>query len=170
MKNIENIVLVGLMGSGKTTIGKQLSKKLKKLFIDTDLLIKQKTGVDITTIFELEGEDGFRLRETNLLHELLLEHDKVIATGGGIVLLEANRKLLQKIGKIIYLKADPNDLAIRLRQDKSRPLIQNVDLLKKLNTLFEERDSLYKSLANYIIETKNKRVIDINEEIMELLS
>lgn len=170
MKNIENIVLVGLMGSGKTTIGKQLSKKLKKLFIDTDLLIKQKTGVDITTIFELEGEDGFRLRETNLLHELLLEHDKVIATGGGIVLLEANWKLLQKIGKIIYLKADPNDLAIRLRQDKSRPLIQNVDLLKKLNTLFEERDSLYKSLANYIIETKNKRVIDINEEIMELLS
>ena len=170
MKNIENIVLVGLMGSGKTTIGKQLSKKLNKLFIDTDLLIKQKTGVDITTIFELEGEDGFRLRETNLLHELLLEHDKVIATGGGIVLLEANRKLLKKIGKIIYLKADPNDLAIRLRQDKSRPLIQNVDLLKKLNTLFEERDSLYKSLANYIIETKNKRVIDINEEIMELLS
>ena len=170
MKNIENIVLVGLMGSGKTTIGKQLSKKLNKLFIDTDLLIKQKTGVDITTIFELEGEDGFRLRETNLLHELLLEHDKVIATGGGIVLLEANRKLLKKIGKIIYLKADPNDLAIRLSQDKSRPLIQNVDLLKKLNTLFEERDSLYKSLANYIIETKNKRVIDINEEIMELLS
>lgn len=170
MKNIENIVLVGLMGSGKTTIGKQLSKKLNKLFIDTDLLIEQKTGVDITTIFELEGEDGFRLRETNLLHELLLEHDNVIATGGGIVLLEANRELLQKIGKIIYLKADPNDLAIRLRQDKSRPLIQNVDLLKKLNTLFEERDSLYKSLANYIIETKNKRVIDINEEIMELLS
>ena len=170
MKNIENIVLVGLMGSGKTTIGKQLSKKLNKLFIDTDLLIEQKTGVDITTIFELEGEDGFRLRETNLLHELLLEHDNVIATGGGIVLLEANRELLQKIGKIIYLKADPNDLAIRLSQDKSRPLIQNVDLLKKLNTLFEERDSLYKSLANYIIETKNKRVIDINEEIMELLS
>lgn len=168
MKNTENIVLVGLMGSGKTTIGKQLSKKLNKEFVDTDLQIEQKTGVNVSTIFELEGENGFRSRETNLLQELLSEKNKVVATGGGIVLLEINREFLKKIGKIIYLKTTPKDLAIRLRHDKKRPLIQNVDLLKELTSLYEQRDTLYKSIANYIIETHNKRIMDINQEIIEL--
>ena len=170
MKNTENIILVGLMGSGKTTLGKQLSKTFNKDFIDTDYLIQQKTGVDITTIFELEGENGFRARETSLLKDLVLEENKVIATGGGMVLRSDNRELLKKIGKIFYLRASPNDLALRLKHDKSRPLIQNVDLLSKLKTLFEERDMIYRDLANFIIETKNKRISDMNEQIKELLN
>jgi len=170
MKNTENIILVGLMGSGKTTLGKQLSKTFNKDFIDTDYLIQQKTGVDITTIFELEGENGFRARETSLLKDLVLEENKVIATGGGMVLRSDNRELLKKIGKIFYLRASPNDLALRLKHDKSRHLIQNVDLLQNLKTLFEERDMIYMDLANFIIETKNKRISDMNEQIKELLN
>ena len=170
MKNTENIVLVGLMGSGKTTLGKQLSKTFNKDFIDTDYMIQKKTGVDITTIFELEGENGFRARETSLLKELVLEKNKVIATGGGMVLRSENRELLKKVGKIFYLRASPNDLALRLKHDKSRPLIQNVDLLSKLKTLFEERDMIYRDLANFIIDTKNNRISDMNEQIMKLLN
>jgi len=169
MKNIDNILLIGLMGSGKSTIGKMLGKMLDREFVDTDLEIQKKTGVKISTIFELEGEEGFRARETNLLYELLTERNKIFATGGGIILLDANRKLLKEIGKIIYLKACPIDLAKRLKYDKSRPLLQNVNLLTKLNSLFEERNFLYESIANFVIDTKNKRVTDITKEILELL-
>jgi shikimate kinase len=169
MKENKNIILVGLMGSGKTTIGKKMSISMGRNFLDTDQAIELKTGVNISTIFELEGEDGFRLREYNLLTDLMNNQKMVIATGGGIVLSKRNRKLLRKLGNVIYLRSDINDLVFRLKGDKTRPLIQNINLHQKINELFQERDPLYESIADYIIETKNKNINIIKEEIMELI-
>jgi shikimate kinase len=169
MNENKNIILVGLMGSGKTTIGKQLSKSLERKFLDTDHAIEEKTGVDVSTIFELEGEKGFRSREQNFLRELKRSQKLVIATGGGIVLNIDNRALLKKIGCVIYLRSNIKDLVLRLKDDKTRPLIQNVDLSQKINDLFNERDPLYLAVADYIIETKNKKINDIKREILELL-
>jgi len=169
MNDNKNIILVGLMGSGKTTIGKQLSKSLERKFLDTDHAIEEKTGVDVSTIFELEGEEGFRSREHNFLRELKDSQKLVIATGGGIVLSSENRDLLKKIGCVVYLRSNIKDLVSRLKDDKTRPLIQNVNLSQKINELFHERDPLYASIADYIIETKNKNINIIKEEIMELI-
>jgi shikimate kinase len=169
MNKNKNIILVGLMGSGKTTIGKQLSKSLERKFLDTDHAIEEKTGVDVSTIFELEGEKGFRSREQNFLRDLKRSQKLVIATGGGIVLNIDNRALLKKIGCVIYLRSNIKDLVLRLKDDKTRPLIQNVNLSQKINDLFNERDPLYLAVADYIIETKNKKINDIKKEILELL-
>jgi len=169
MEENKNIIFVGLMGSGKTTVGKQISKSLERDFLDTDQIIEIKTGVNISTIFELEGEEGFRLREYHLLRDLINSKKKVIATGGGIVLSEENRKLLKQLGTVVYLRSNIQDLVSRLNDDKTRPLIQNVNLAEKFNELFRDRDPLYMSVANYIIETKNKKIRDIKNEILELL-
>ena len=157
------------MGSGKTTIGKQLSKSLERKFLDTDHAIEEKTGVDVSTIFELEGENGFRTREHNFLRGLKGSQKLVIATGGGIVLSSENRTLLKKMGFVVYLRSNINDLVLRLKDDKTRPLIQNVNLSQKISDLFNERDPLYLAVADYIIETKNKKINDIKNEILELL-
>ena len=169
MEENKNIIFVGLMGSGKTTIGKQISKLLERDFLDTDHSIEIKTGVNISTIFELEGEEGFRLREHNLLIDLIGSKKKVIATGGGIILSDKNRELLSQLGTVIYLKSNIQDLVLRLKEDKTRPLLQKVNLAAKLNDLYNERDPLYTSIANYIIETKNKKINDLKKEILELL-
>ena len=166
----KNIIFVGLMGSGKTTIGKQVSKSLDMEFFDTDHAVEVKTGVNIATIFELEGEEGFRLREHNLLVDLMDNQKKVIATGGGIVLKGENRKLLRQLGTVVYLRSNIKDLILRLKNDKTRPLIQNVNLDEKFNELFKARDPLYIEVADYIIDTKNKKVSDIKNEILELLN
>jgi len=166
----KNIIFVGLMGSGKTTIGKQVSKSLDMEFFDTDHAVEVKTGVNIATIFELEGEEGFRLREHNLLVDLIDNQKKVIATGGGIVLNGENRKLLRQLGTVVYLRSNIKDLILRLKNDKTRPLIQNVNLDEKFNELYKERDPLYIEVADYIINTKNKKVSDIKNEILELLN
>jgi shikimate kinase len=168
MDENKNIILVGLMGSGKTTIGKLISKSLERNFLDTDHVIEEKTGVDVSTIFELEGEEGFRSREHNFLRELKDSQKLVIATGGGIVLSSENRDLLKKIGCVVYIRSNIKDLVSRLKGDKTRPLIQNVNLSQKINDLFNERDPLYSSVANYIIETKNKKINDIKKEILKL--
>jgi shikimate kinase len=170
MNENKNIIFVGLMGSGKTTIGKQVSKALDMEFCDTDHAVEVKTGVNIATIFELEGEEGFRLREHNLLVDLMDNQKKVIATGGGIVLNGENRKLLRQLGTVVYLRSNIKDLILRLRNDNTRPLIQNVNLDEKFNELFNERDPLYIEVADYIIDTKNKKVSDIKNEILELLN
>jgi shikimate kinase len=169
MNENKNIILVGLMGSGKTTIGKLISKALKMEFFDTDQAIEVKTGVNIATIFELEGEAGFRSREHSLLKDLMDYQKQVIATGGGIVLSGENRKLLQQLGSVVYLRSNVKDLILRLRDDKTRPLIQNVNLNEKFNDLLRDRDTLYTEVADYIIETKNKKINEIKNEILELL-
>ncbi len=170
MEEKKNIIFIGLMGSGKTTIGKQVSKALDMEFFDTDHAVEVKTGVNIATIFELEGEEGFRLREHSLLVDLMDNQKKVIATGGGIVLKGENRKLLRQLGTVVYLRSNIKDLILRLKNDKTRPLIQNVNLDEKFNELFKQRDPLYIEVADYIIDTKNKKVSDIKNEILELLN
>ena len=169
MNENKNIILVGLMGSGKTTIGKHLSKSMERKFLDTDHVIEEKTGVDVSTIFELEGEEGFRSREHNFLKDLKDSQKLVIATGGGIVINIENRDLLKKLGCVVYLRSNIKNLVSRLKDDKTRPLIQSVNLSQKINDLFKERDPLYSAVADYIIETNNKKINDIKKEILELL-
>ena len=169
MEEKKNIIFVGLMGSGKTTIGKHISKALEMDFLDTDHAIEAKTGVNIATIFELEGEEGFRLREQNLLMDIIDQQKMVIATGGGIVLREKNRQLLQQLGRVVYLRSNLKDLILRLKDDNTRPLIQNVDLAKKFNDLITEREPLYIEVADFIINTNNKKINEIKKELLELL-
>ena len=166
MKIKNNIFLVGLMGSGKTTIGKLIAKKLRYKFIDTDLLMEEKTGVKVPLIFEYEGEEGFRKRETKILSEVLRLDNIVLATGGGIVLSDNNRQQLKERGNVIYLNAEINELAKRLSNDKTRPLLQNTDIKEKLKELMGHRSFLYESIADSIIQTKNKRAPDIANEII----
>ena len=153
-----NIFLVGLMGAGKTTIGKQLAKSQGKTFLDSDHEIESRTGVGIPTIFELEGESGFRAREQAMIEELTLRQDIVLATGGGAVLNGQNRSNLQSRGVVVYLRAAIADLLARTRHDKNRPLLQTADPQKKLEELFAQRDPLYREIADIIIDTGQQSV------------
>ena len=123
--NIDNIFLVGLMGAGKSTIGRQLARELGKQFRDSDSEIEKRTGVSIDVIFDIEGEQGFRRRETRMLKELVEERGIVLATGGGAILASENRQLLRDNGLIIYLKASAEHLAGRVKLDRRRPLLQS---------------------------------------------
>ena len=165
-----NIYLIGLMGSGKTTLGKSLAKKLNRPFIDTDQLIEQKSGVDVSMIFEFEGEKGFRERETKLLSEIALKKEHIVSTGGGIILSKYNRDVIAKSGIIFYLKTQPAELFIRLQNDKTRPLLQGANLKEKLTKIYAERSTLYEMTADYIIETKNKKISQILTNIEEIMT
>lgn len=153
------------MGAGKTTVGKIIAKNLGKTFIDTDHVIEQRTGVKIPTIFELEGEVGFRKRETHAIEELTQLDNTVLATGGGAVLSEENRAYLKRHGYVIYLRANVNDLYARTRNDKNRPLLQNVDAKAKLEQLFHQRNPLYTQTADLIVDTGNQPVATIINKI-----
>jgi len=168
--NAPNIYLIGLMGSGKTTLGKSLAKKLNRPFIDTDQLIEQKSGVDVSMIFEFEGEIGFRERETKLLSEIALKKEHIVSTGGGIILSKYNRDVIAKSGIIFYLKTQPAELFIRLQNDKTRPLLQGTNLKEKLTKIYAERCTLYEMTADYIIETKNKKISQILTNIEEIMT
>ena len=165
LKDTKNIFLIGLMGSGKTTIGKILSKTLNKDFYDSDHVVEEKTGVKVPLIFEYEGELGFRKREERVLKDLVCHRNIVLATGGGVILSKNNCKLLADNGHVIYLKSNCEDLVDRMTGDKSRPLLQNGDLKETLASLFEFRDPIYSSISDYIIETRNKRANEIASEI-----
>lgn len=153
-----NVYLVGLMGAGKTSVGRALARRLHKTFYDTDHEIERSTGVKIPLIFEIEGEAGFRARETRALTELVRRQDIVVATGGGIVLSEQNRRLLTGHGTVVYLRAAPRDLWLRTRHDRNRPLLQTADPLSKLQELFEERDPLYREVADLVVDTGSQTV------------
>lgn len=148
-----NIFLIGMMGAGKTTIGKLLAHYLDKTFFDSDREIQKKTGVSISVIFEIEGEAGFRKRETEVLSELVRGENIVLSTGGGAVLSAANRDLLARHGTVIYLRATIDDLWRRTRQDKNRPLLQTTDPRKRLVELYAQRDPLYRETAHIIVES-----------------
>jgi len=164
-----NIILVGLMGAGKTTVGKVLSKRLGKVFIDSDHEIEKRCGVKIPTIFEMEGEDGFRKREASVIKDLVSLDNIVLATGGGSILLAENRENLQQFGYVIYLRANPHDLWLRTRHDKSRPLLNTPDPQKKFKELFAIRDPLYTSIAHQIIDTGRPNVSQLtNQLVMQL--
>ena len=157
----QNIIFVGPMGAGKTTIGKQLARELGRPFFDSDQVIEQCTGADIPLIFELEGESGFRKREKSALKDLLRRKDIILATGGGAVLDPANRELLKSRGFVIYLSVPLEQLLRRTAKDRNRPLLQNTDPRKKMQELMEIRDPLYREVAHEIIDTKGKEVSTI---------
>ena len=148
-----NVFLVGMMGAGKTTIGKFLANFLNKTFLDSDREIQKRTGVTIPLIFEIEGEPGFRKRETEMLLELVQTKNIVLATGGGAVLSAENREILMRNGTVIYLRATVDDLWRRTRQDKNRPLLQTPDPRRKLTELYAQRDPLYRETAHIVVES-----------------
>lgn len=153
-----NIFLVGLMGAGKTSVGKLLARRLGKTFFDCDQEIERATGVRIPVIFEIEGEAGFRVRERRMLAELTQRSDAVLATGGGAVLAAENRAALRQHGTVVYLCASPQDLWRRTKHDRNRPLLQTPNPLAKLTELFSERDPLYREVAHLTIDTGNQTV------------
>ena len=157
----DNIFLIGLMGAGKTSVGKLLARRLGKTFFDCDLEIERVTGVRVPVIFEIEGEAGFRLRENRMLAELTRLRDIVLATGGGAVLSEENRGLLSGNGIVVYLRATPHDLWQRTRHDRNRPLLQTPDPLAKLTELHTERDPLYREIADVIVDTGHQSVSNL---------
>ena len=160
-----NIFLVGLMGAGKTSIGRLLAKRLGKFFVDSDQEIERATGVKIPVIFEIEGEAGFRARESRMLAELVHGRDIVLATGGGAVLAPGNRRLLAENGTVIYLRAAVTDLWNRTRHDKNRPLLKTADPLRKLEELYTERDPLYREVADIIVDTGNQSLSSLAHKL-----
>lgn len=153
-----NIILIGMMGSGKTTVGRLLAKQLGKTFIDSDEEIQRRTGVTIPHIFDVEGEAGFRQRESAVLEDLAERNDLVLATGGGAILSSHNRSVLKASGTVIYLKSSVHDLWQRTRHDTNRPLLQTADPRAKLQELFEQRDPLYSEIADIVMHTGKQSV------------
>lgn len=153
-----NLFLIGLMGAGKTTVGKILAKRLHWPFFDSDHEIEARTGVRIPTIFEIEGEEGFRNREVETIAELVSMRNVVLATGGGAVLRAENQRALKENGTVIYLRANVDDLYERTKHDRNRPLLQTADPKAKLQALFEQRDPIYRQLADVVIDTSRQNV------------
>ena len=161
-----NIFLIGLMGAGKSTVGRLLARKLDRRFIDSDHALEERCGVKIPTIFEMEGEAGFRKREAQIINDLSAEKKIVLATGGGAVLLPENRKVLAERGTVIYLHANPIELWYRTKGGEGRPLLQNGDPKKTLENLYAVRDPLYREIADFTIETGKPSV---NQLVSSLL-
>lgn len=163
------IALVGLPGSGKSTVGRQLARRLGLQFVDTDQRIEQLLGCSIRSFFEREGEQAFRDLEEKTIDELTLSHEGVLSTGGGTVLREANRRHLRERGHVVYLRSMPEDIFRRVRNDTNRPLLQVEDPMAKLRELFEARDPLYSETAHFTIETGRPSVATlVNMIVMQL--
>ena len=165
-----NIFLVGLMGAGKTSVGRMLAKRMHKDFYDSDVEIESDTGVKIPVIFDIEGEPGFRAREEKMIEKLAAMNNIILATGGGAVLSTTNRSLLKKHGRVIYLRATPADLWRRTRRDRNRPLLQTANPLETLKTLHAQRDPLYAEIAALIVDTGAQSVSTLASRIQQLLT
>jgi len=161
------VFLVGPMGAGKSTIGRLLATELDLNFEDSDRVIESRTGADIPWIFDVEGEQGFRDRETAVLKELAAERDMVLATGGGIVLRAENRRCLQSAGPVFYLTASVEQLVERTSKDKKRPLLQVPNPEQKIIELIEQRDPLYREVADFVIDTNRRSPKSVVQEIVE---
>ena len=168
--NRRPIFLVGMMGCGKSTVGRRLAASLGRRFVDADKELEARCGVPIATIFEVEGEAGFRRREAALIDELTQEPGLVLATGGGAVLLEENRRRLRERGLVVYLRATVQDLWLRLRHDKVRPLLQTAEPRKRIAQLVEVRDPLYQECAHLIVQTGRQPVERVVNEIVGSLA
>jgi shikimate kinase len=165
-KKTENIYLIGLMGAGKTTIGRQLATSLHLPFYDSDKAIEEQTGVDIPTIFEYEGEDGFRIREQNMIQELTQIDGMVLATGGGAILREENRKVLKENGFIVYLQCSVDKILQRTKRDNQRPLLNTADPRERIEKLFAEREGYYLACADFTIETSTMQSKAVVQNIL----
>jgi shikimate kinase len=164
-----SVFFIGLMGAGKTTVGRAVARRLGRPFVDSDHEIEARTGVRISVIFEHEGEEGFRQRESSIIDELTQRPGLVLATGGGAVMWPQNREWLRSRGLVVYLRATPHDLWLRTRRDKNRPLLQTDDPRAKLESLYELRDPLYRECAHFVIETGRPTVNGlVNMVLMQL--
>lgn len=166
----DNYVLIGYMGAGKTTVGKQLASKCGKQFADTDAMIVEKEKMSINDIFAKYGESHFRAIETNLLKEMMDSMSGyVISCGGGLPLKEENRAYLKRLGKVIYLKADESDIIKRLRNDNTRPLLKGPkdEVRAKVHGMLEIRNPIYKEAADSVIVTSDKKISEIVAEIIK---
>lgn len=169
-KSLDNIFLVGPMGAGKTTIGRLLAKEMNLDFVDSDHEIEARTGANIAWIFDVEGEDGFRIRESRMIDKLTERKKIVLATGGGAVLSEQNRKYLQSRGTVVYLMTTVNQQLERTKRDQKRPLIQNLDNPgERLTEMMEIRDPFYREIADHIIMTGRRSPKAVCAEIIEHL-
>lgn len=164
-----NIILIGPMGSGKSTIGNIIARRLHRDFQDSDHFIEERTGVDIARIFDVEGEQGFRDRETNALNELLSENNRVIATGGGSVLRHENQQILKQKGFIVFLDTSINQQMQRLRRDKKRPLLQTENPRERLESLLAERRPIYLDLADLAVKTDRRMARRLAADIINQL-
>lgn len=160
---------MGLPGSGKTTIGRQLARRLGVSFVDSDHVIEERLGCSIREFFAREGEDSFRDVEEQVLDDLSLHHEGVMATGGGSCLRPNNRQRLHERGQVIYLRSTPEDVYRRVKHDTARPLLQVDDPMGRLRTLYETRDALYRETAHFVIETGRPSVSTlVNMILMQL--
>lgn len=165
----QNIIFVGPMGAGKTTIGRQTAKSLKRSFFDSDKEIEKRTGAPIPLIFELEQEEGFRNRESAMIEELLDRENIVLATGGGAVLRKENRQRLKDKGYVIYLCAPVDQLLQRTARDTNRPLLQTADPQKTIEDLLAIRDPLYRDVADVVFETNGFSVKQVVNKLLKII-
>jgi len=164
------IVLVGMMGAGKSTVGRRLAGRLRCRFADSDRVLEDRLGVPIATMFELEGEAAFRDRESALLAELVTHRDHVLATGGGVVLREANQALLREQAWVVYLRASALDLWLRTRRDVSRPLLRGADPRARITELLTARAPLYEAVAHCTVDTGRQPVERVVDQILQRLA
>lgn len=170
MNSVEpSIFLIGMMGSGKTTIGKNLARILQRTFIDLDHEIEARCGVRIPVVFEIEGEAGFRKRESQVLDEMTQQPGIILATGGGAVLAPENRANLKQRGLVVYLKASTDELYRRTARDRNRPLLANADPRATLQRLLSERESYYESIADIVLETGSGTVTTVVSQLITLI-
>lgn len=165
----QNIILIGAMGVGKSTVGKRLAKKLSLEFYDSDQEIVNSTGVDISTIFEYEGEAGFRKREEKVVSDLCRLKNIVLATGGGAILSANTRELIIKYGQVFYLKASIDTILNRAKNENSRPLLKTTNKRKTISDLLKQRTPLYESVAHHTINTDRHTVNWSAEQIIKMI-
>ncbi|NNG14305.1 MAG: shikimate kinase AroK [Gammaproteobacteria bacterium] len=166
MSKANNIFLVGPMGAGKTSVGRQLAKAMDCEFLDSDREIETRTGVNIPTIFDIEGEAGFRKREQQMIDELTQHEGLVLATGGGAILASENRECLQQRGTVVYLRASVDQLYKRTRRDRNRPLLQTDNPRQRIADLLEIRDPLYRETADITLDTDGHSVRWVVDQIL----
>ncbi|WP_111412922.1 shikimate kinase AroK [Billgrantia lactosivorans] len=166
MQDLPNLILVGPMGAGKSTIGRLLAAELSRDFLDSDHEIQARCGADIPWIFDVEGEAGFRLREVQMIEELTALEGVVLATGGGAVLREENRRRLRERGTVVYLYTTVEQQLKRVAKDRNRPLLQRPDREQVLREMFELRDPLYRATADIVVRTDRRSPRAVVNEIV----
>lgn len=166
---VSPVFLVGMMGAGKTTIGRQLATALGREFIDLDQAIEARCGVRVATIFDIEGEAGFRRRETAALDEFTRKPGLILATGGGAVMAPENRAMLKSRGRVVYLRAGVDELYRRVARDRNRPLLHTPDPRQRLADLVAQRERLYAELADITLDTADQPVSHVLQQLLPLL-
>jgi len=165
-----NLFLIGLMGAGKSTLGRQVARRLQLPFVDADIELEHRLGVTIATIFEIEGEQAFRDREEALIDELTGQRNLVLATGGGVVIRAASRARLKERGTVLYLHASPGTLWERVKNGRNRPMLKVADPRARIGALYAERDPLYREIADHVVESDRDTVMRFARQLASELA